>query len=289
MSNPKYSSSPIALKIDHVTIAGPELAPMEQAFAGLGLATDYGGPHSNGITHMALLGFVDGSYIELISSLEPGRKDTAFWGKHIAGNGGPCAWATQVDDVAAEAARVAALEIPVEGPAYYNRRRPDQTLVEWNSAFLGEQGAGATLPFIIKDITPRQLRVRPSASVADGLLTGVATVILGLENLEAAIELFQHLYGWPAPQKNEDIDFGAKLAYFQTGGLVLAAPLAGQPWLSERLARFGPSPCAFLIKTANLQAARERFKLVQPGQWFDRQVAWFDPAKLSGFRLGIIG
>ena len=61
------------LKIDHVTIAGPRLEAMQAAFAGLGFTTDYGGPHSNGITHMALLGFRDGSYIELISSLEPGR------------------------------------------------------------------------------------------------------------------------------------------------------------------------------------------------------------------------
>jgi hypothetical protein len=29
---------------------------MEQSFANLGLATDYGGPHSNGITHMVLFG-----------------------------------------------------------------------------------------------------------------------------------------------------------------------------------------------------------------------------------------
>ena len=38
------------LYIDHVTIAGPALAPMEQALAEVGLATEYGGPHSNGIT-----------------------------------------------------------------------------------------------------------------------------------------------------------------------------------------------------------------------------------------------
>ncbi len=62
---------PFTLQINRVTIAGPELSPMEQSFANLGLATDYGGPHSNGVTHMAWLGFVGGSYIELISSLKP--------------------------------------------------------------------------------------------------------------------------------------------------------------------------------------------------------------------------
>src|SRR5512134_3988715 len=125
-----------ALKIDHVTIAGRMLAPMEQAFAKLGLATEYGGPHSNGVTHMALLGFADGSYLELISSLEPGLKDTIFWGAFIAGNGGPCAWAVRVDDINAEATYVAALGVPVTGPAHYYRRRPDGKLVEWYLAFL---------------------------------------------------------------------------------------------------------------------------------------------------------
>ena len=61
------------LKIDHVTLAGSDLKALEQVFALAGLATDYGGPHSNGITHMSLLGFDDGSYIELISTLEPGQ------------------------------------------------------------------------------------------------------------------------------------------------------------------------------------------------------------------------
>jgi len=226
---------PPTLKIDHVTIAGPELAPMEQAFAGVGLVTDYGGPHSNGVTHMAWLGFNDGSYIELISSLQPGQKDAAFWGEYIVGNGGPCAWAAQVDEVAAEAARVSAVGIPVSGPAYYHRRRPDGVLVEWDLAFLDEKGAGAVLPFIIKDITPREWRVRPSASVVDGPLTGIASVTLGVQNLESSIELFRQVYGWAPPSITDDATFGAKMAYFMKTPVILASLLDDHSWLSERL------------------------------------------------------
>ena len=78
-------AAPIQLTIDHVTIAGSTLATLEAGFAAIGLTTDYGGPHSNGVTHMSLLGFDDGSYIELISSMQPGQKDNVFWGEHIAG------------------------------------------------------------------------------------------------------------------------------------------------------------------------------------------------------------
>ena len=282
------------MKIDHVTIAGSSLAKMEAAFAALGLTTDYGGAHSNGVTQMSLLGFDDGSYIELISTMASGAKAHTFWGTHIAGDGGPCAWAIYAQDVAAEAARVAALGVTVDGPHYYNRRRPDGELVEWDLAFLGDKGAGATLPFIIKDITPRQWRVQPSASVAGqagqpALLAGVGAVILGVKNLEVAVTLFQQVYGWPAPKIRVETDFGATLAHFEQTPVMLAAPLAGYPWLAERLARFDESPCAYLIETGNFETACQQFDTTRPAAWFGRQAAWFNPDKLNGVRLGIVG
>jgi hypothetical protein len=243
---------------------------------------------------MSLLGFDDGSYIELISVMKAGQKETAFWGEHIAGNGGPCAWAVYVDDVATEATRLTKLGVTVKGPFYYNRRRPDGILVEWDLAFLGDKGAGATLPFIIKDITPRELRVRPSASVTGtggqpALLSGVDTVILGVENLQATITLFQQVYGWSAPQIKEKAEFGARLAKFAETPVTLAASLAGHTWLAEQLDRFDESPCAYLIRASHFESACQRFELSQPTAWFGQQVAWFNPDKLNGVKLGIIG
>ena len=281
------------LKIDHVTIAGRSLPALEQTFARLGLATDYGGPHSNGITHMSLLGFDDGSYIELISTVEPGQTDTVFWGKQIAENGGPCAWAVYVDDVAAEAQRLSRLGITVDGPHYYHRQRPDGQMVEWNLAFLGDKGAGATLPFIIKDITPRRLRVQPSASVGGSgnrpaLLSGVAGVILGVRDLPAATSLFQQVYQWPPPAVRTDPAFGAKLAHFEATPVILAEPLPGHAWLADRLARFDDSPCAFLIGVPDLDAALDQFDLIQSESWFGRRAAWYNPDRLDGHKLGMI-
>jgi hypothetical protein len=275
------------LSIDHVTIAGATLAPLEQAFSAVGLTTEYGGPHSNGVTHMALLGLADGSYLELISSLEPGWADTVFWGAHIVGNGGPCAWAVQVEDVAAEVDRLTALSVPVTAPAYYHRRRPDGRLVEWELAFLGDQGPGATLPFIIRDITPRGWRVRPSASVM-GWLAGVELVIVGVANLAHMARLFQYVYGWSAPELFEEPLFGARLAYFEQTPVVLAESLTQNDWLAERLARFGESPCAYLLRATTFEAACQHFGLTSSTQWFGRPVAWFDPALLQGVKLGII-
>ena len=50
----------MTVKIDHATLAAPTLAQLDQAFTSLGLKPVYGGPHSNQITHMSLLGFEDG-------------------------------------------------------------------------------------------------------------------------------------------------------------------------------------------------------------------------------------
>jgi hypothetical protein len=277
----------MSLRVDHVTIAGSHLASLEQAFIRVGLKPEYGGPHSNGITHMAMLSFADGSYIELISTLEPGQT-SPLWPAHIAGDGGPCAWAVEVDDVAAEAARLAALGVPVRGPTYLNRQRPDGVLVEWDLAFLGGGEPGATLPFIIKDCTPREWRVPPSTRAAEPGLRGVAMVVLGVEHLDRSADLFRRVYGWPAPQIGEDADLGAKLAYFPGTPVTLAAALAESGWLAERLAQLGESPCAFLLATADVGAAARRFPLAGSGAWFGRQMMWFEPARLKGIKLGLV-
>ncbi len=57
------------MQIDHVTVAGSDLDLLRRAFSACGLESVYGGPHANGVTHMASIGFRDGSYIELISFL----------------------------------------------------------------------------------------------------------------------------------------------------------------------------------------------------------------------------
>ena len=276
----------MTVKVDHATLAAPTLTQMEQAFTNLGLKPAYGGPHSNQVTHMSLLGFEDGSYLELISTLEAGQSSPS-WGQAISGNAGPCAWALAVNDIQGEAKRIAAAGIKVEGPNAMNRKRPDGQLVRWELAYLGDKAPGATLPFLIQDKTPRTLRVEPSPALAEKGLTGIARVILGVKNLDNGIDLFKRAFGWPDPTRSEDRLFGAFLAHFADTPVVLAAP-AGSNWLAERLQRFGDSPCAFLLKTPNLKAATATFGLTKETSWLGHHLSWFDPAKVNGARLGCI-
>lgn len=285
-----------SLAIDHVTIAWSRLDAVGRAFAGVGLAADYGGPHGNRATHMDVLGFDDGSYVELIAPFEPGAPPMA-WEAQMAGDGGPCAWCVRVADVRTEAERLRTLGIPVEWPLEASRTRPDGARVEWEFAFPGPFARGAVLPFTIQDKTPRELRVRPSASVAGAELTGVAAVVIGVADLNTAIALFRTAYGWPEPEEVDSTDLGLRLAYFPGTPVVLAdptpVPAVSEPgvvntWLADRVDRFGPSPCAFLLGSRDLGATRRRLPLEEPQSWFERAVAWIEPSRLLGMRLGVV-
>lgn len=276
------------LRIDHVTIAGQELAPLQEALARAGLPSVYGGPHSNGITHMAILGMDDGSYVELIAAMSPGST-SPLWGAHIAGNSGPCAWAAGSQDIAADVERARAADISVRGPVYMNRRRPDGVLVEWDLAFLGEGEPGSVLPFLIQDRTPREWRVTPTPGLAGAELNGVGLVVLGVPDLDEAAALFRRLWSdWPAPQVTQDAAWGARLAHWPGQPVALACP-SSAGWLADRLARWGACPCAYALLSLDLAASVRRFPVSPPAPWLGHQVAWFDPDRLNGVRLGILG
>jgi catechol 2,3-dioxygenase-like lactoylglutathione lyase family enzyme len=275
------------MKIDHVTLAGSDLHRMERAFTDLGLKPEYGGLHSNGITHMGLLGFEDGSYIELISTLQPGQR-APWWGNAIAGNAGPCAWAVLSGNIHSDTARLASAGVPVDGPHAMNRRRPDGRLVEWELTYLGQHEPGATLPFLIQDRSPREWRVQPTPGLREKGLTGLAAVVLAVRSIAAASDLFRRAFGWPAPMTQVDRVFGAALAHFPDTPVILAAP-QGTGWLTARLDQFGESPCAFLLKTTNLDEAIATFGLMDETIWFGRRLAWFDPQKVDGARLACTG
>jgi len=277
----------ITLKVDHVTIAGYHLAALESALAALGLAAVYGGVHSNGITHMSVLGFDDGSYIELISTRDKEKK-SPLWGDFIADDAGICAWAVEADDVANEVSRLAAKGLPVSGPVYMNRQRPDGKVAEWDLAFVGEHEPGTKFPFTIRDRTPRELRVIPTESVSGSELTGVGKVILGVTDISSSIESFRRAYDLPEPEIMDDESFGAKLANFEDSPVMLAAPLRTGGWLSDRLNQFGELPCGLLIRTRDFSKTAEKFSITGQLDLFGHRTAWLNADSLQGTKLGFI-
>lgn len=277
------------LSVDHASICGPDLQALQQAFSDAGLKPDYGGPHTTGGTHMALLGFDDGSYLELIAPQTAGSADGSPWGKLMAAEAGPCAWAVSTEDVQKEIDRLKASGVAAEGPTKGSRKRTDGLAIEWVIAQVGGGTPGSTLPFVIEDRTPREWRVKTSDSVKDSGLAGIDLVVVAVNDLKSSADRFSKAYGWSEPLIETHSEFGAKMAYFPGEPVLLAAPVDGKSWLNERLQKFGETPVAFLLATQDFNAATKKYRLSGSKMWFAQRVGWFDANKLKGVKLGVIG
>jgi hypothetical protein len=278
---------PLVLELDHVSICGPDLDALRQAFTDAGMTPDFGGPHGNGVTQMALIGFDDQTYIELIAPLKPGVTEGSDWARFMTGDTGTCAWAVGTNVLMQDADRLKKAGIAVTEPKHGSRKRPDGMSLEWITAQVGPGTPGSMLPFMIEDQTPRVWRVQVSPSMKDAPVFGVENVVIGVDNLDSAIALFRKAYGWAEPLTENQKDIG-KLAYFPGEPVILAAP-SGGGWLADRVSRFGQTPVAYLLGTRDFAAAAKKYKLNNTKTWFGQKVAWFDPAKMKGARVGVIG
>lgn len=282
----------MALAIDHVTVAGSDLrsdlSAMRARLQSVGIRSEYGGPHSNRATEMALTSFPDGSYLELIA-ISSGADETAVaahaWSRQLRGarqtpgNAGPCAWAVRAQDLAQEIARLKKCGVIVSEPVRAGRERPDGVRLEWETAQVGIEPMGTFFPFLIHDVTPREKRAMPSGKPTPRDTTqdrgqdfaGVSRVVIAVRDLAVSAARYRNAYGLLAPAEQTDEAFGAKLAVFQGTPVILAEALDQKSWLAARLRDFGEGPCGFILRCSKPAAGAA--------------VTWFDSAKL-GWRLG---
>lgn len=277
------------MQIDHVTIAGSNLDRMRRAFSACGLETAYGGPHANGVTHMAAVGFRDGSYIELISFLRaPGP--SRFWPEMIAGDAGACAWCVGVSDIHAETERLRTLGIPVEGPAPFERKRPDGQIVAWDLSFPGEASPGSLLPFLIQDRTPRSLRMTSSPALAASALSGLALIVIAVRDLLPAVALFHRIWAWDAPQIQYDPYLQGEVAWF--AGAPVAVVQASGGALLRRTGQWGDLPAAFGLAAEDFDGSCRGLPVEAISEWRDgaarRRIAWFRPPELPAVLLAVV-
>ena len=260
------------LTVDHVTVSGTDLKQMQARLASVGIPTEYGGPHINGATQMAVTSFPDGSYLELIApQANPDRKALAehYWSKQMLGNAGPTAWAVRSSDVSAEAARLRTAGVTVSAPSRSGRKRPDGVQLDWETARVGTEPHGAFFPFLIRDFTPREARAFPKGQPTTKEFSGVRRVVIAVRDLKASVARFRQAYNLPAPVEREDASFGARLASVPDTPVILAAARGASSWLTQRIEQFGEGPCAFVLGS-NQASAR---------------ITWFDTEKL-GWHLG---
>ena len=276
------SASAAEMKIDHVTVAGVHLEEMRQAFTGAtAIPTEYGGPHANHATEMAVVSFPDGSYIELMGiqqRADPAAVAAHAWGQFLRTNGGPCAFALRVTDVNAEIQQLSRAGIHVGGAEKSGRTRPDGVTLSWETADIGSGPKGSFFPFLIRDFTPRENRVYPSGKPTSTAFRGVGLVVIGVHSLKESIAQYGTAFQLPEPKRQRDELFGADLAWFEGTPVVLAQSLTPDSWLAHRISRYGDSPCAFVLTAAGGMTGHK------PAEWFGHSLFWFDDARL-GWRL----
>lgn len=267
------------LKIDHVTVAGSNLRAMMSNLRDVGLHCEYGGPHSDHVTEMALISFPDGSYLELIAAQRNANAKALAahaWGKRMTENAGPCAWAVTSSDLAGDVQRLQAAGVAVKPPVRSGRERPDGKRLEWEMVQIGQEPRGTFFPFAIHDLTLRRERVFLSGKPTIEDFGGVSRVVIAVRDLRASTERYRKAYALPPPTEQVDNDFGAHLALFTGTPVVLAAPLHADSWLATRLDQFGEGPCAFILRARKT----ERYKTSVKARWGMANISWFETAKL---------
>ena len=151
--------------IDHVTVAGRDVKAMTEALRkATGITAEYGGPHSNHATEMALASFPDGSYLELIAiqpKADPAALAAHYWHKFwkptpVRAPGQFVPWMFR-----RKWSGCARTACAVTDPRRAGRKRPDGVELDWETAQVGPTNGGF-FPFLIHDFTPRDNRAFPS-------------------------------------------------------------------------------------------------------------------------------
>jgi catechol 2,3-dioxygenase-like lactoylglutathione lyase family enzyme len=234
--------------IDHIVIAVRDLAAASDDYARLGFTVTPGGEHTGGATHNALISFADGAYFELIAFREPDRpQDHKWWGRFAKGEG-TVDFALLSESVDFEGDRLRQAGIEIDGPHDGGRLRPDGQRIAWRN--LGLAAAGAPLPFMIEDVTSRDLRVPAGAATEHSLgVSGIAGLILLVDDLERASAPYQALLDTPGESSTPTIDAVRRARRFTSGSqwieLAEAAPSAAD--LQRHIEERGAGPYEIVL------------------------------------------
>lgn len=180
--------------LDHVVLVTLDLASTVAEWRKRGFSVHMGGAHAGGLSENALVGLADGSYVELFAFVDLARaRATHRWAPVAERGGGWADFALGSNDLVQDTTALGDLVArPMEDGG---RTRPDELRIAWRSARLV-----SPLPFLIQDVTARELRV-PSGEAARHAngTSGVASVILGARDPVAVTRRYARLRDIGAP------------------------------------------------------------------------------------------
>ncbi len=237
--------------IDHIVIAVHSLDKAIQTYRGLGFTVVEGGRHPYG-SYNALIGFADGSYIEVLSFYEESPAHPWWVLLHERG-GGLIDFCMATDDIRSDLAALRAQGVDCGDLTDGGRARPDGYQVRWINNKVGGAWQGL-IPFIIEDVTPRDERLPPQREHANGV-TGIHSLRLATGDVARYAAIMSAVPGVEG-QAVVDEAAGASGVHFEVGGHrleYLAPKREGSP-LAAHLAANMPVPYSVSFSTTGAEA-----------------------------------
>lgn len=262
----------MGLSIDHVVIASDDL---DRAIAGAraaGFTVVPGGVHGSGHTHNALIGFADGSYLELFAPTPQGRSAEHRWFPRIRNGGGLVDFCLLGAGLAATVADIRRRGIAYSEPFAMARRTPAGERVEWLLATPPGRNGEHGWPFFIEDTTPRAIRV-PHLPDEIGHANGaraVAGITVLVRDLAASAAAYEAILGTAPSESSPEGD--SRLFRIDGAWILLRGAETAEE--QEHLARHGQGPVRLVLRSTERAAGPEAGVLL-------------DAALFSGARLAI--
>lgn len=182
-------------RLDHLVILVHDLDLASADYTRLGFEVTPGGEHADGLTRNALIPFEDGTYFELVSFVDPEDPTDNVWGwRGFLPHEGLIDYCAASDGLDSDAGRLGSGGFEIDGPDDGGRRLPDGTEIRWRSARIRQEGR--LLPFLIEDLTSRELRVPsgPAARHPNGA-SGVSRIEISTPDTEGAAGYLSALVG----------------------------------------------------------------------------------------------
>lgn len=233
--------------IDHIVIAAHSLERAIETWRGLGFTVVEGGKHPYG-SYNALVGFADGSYIELLSFYEESPAHPWWELLHQRG-GGFIDFCLATDNIRADHAAIRAQGVKCSDLIEGGRKRPDGYEVRWINCKVEGDWQGL-IPFIIEDVTPRVERLPRAVDHANGV-TGIERLSFATSDVARFAGVMSAVTGDPGEPALDD-ELGAVGLRLTVGAheLEYLTPEGDEGPLAAHLAANKPAPYRVRFKTA---------------------------------------
>lgn len=184
----------MATQIDHIVMTVDNLDAAIRDYAAAGFNVIPGGEHISGTSHNALVTFDDGAYFEIFAF--KARDEDHHWWLKSKRREGLVDFCLASADLAADEQAIAGRGIELLPLINGGRNRLDGVPLKWKTIRVANQAS--LLPFAIEDVTERDLRVPVgNASIHPAGFTGVAGLVIAVDNLGTIVPAFQAYLGEP--------------------------------------------------------------------------------------------